>query len=129
MIEYRLGSNVDYERLISLFAEVGWADKVADRLRLKAMVENSQLVASAWDDGLMVGFARCTTDHEFNGQINNVVVDQSYRRRGIGKELIRRLIGNGKVTYVLRADPSSLAFYRELGFCSAETALVYKRRE
>lgn len=130
MIDYRLGPMVDYDRLITLFAGAGWSDKIVDPKRLQAMVENSQLVVTAWDGVLMVGFARCTTDHEFNGQINNVVVDPLYRKRGIGRQLIQRIVdSNGKVTYVLRADPSSLDFYRRLGFRSAETALVYGRKE
>jgi predicted GNAT family acetyltransferase len=46
------------------------------------MVENSQIVVTAWDEETMVGFARCTTNYVFNGQIKNVVVDSKYRRKG-----------------------------------------------
>ncbi|MCB2308411.1 GNAT family N-acetyltransferase [Clostridium estertheticum] len=60
------------------------------------MVENSQIVVTAWDEGRMVGFARCTTDYVFNGQINNVVVDSKYRKKGIGKNLINIIFNSSK---------------------------------
>ena len=81
------------------------------------MVENSQIVVTAWDDEVLVGFARCTTDYVFNGQINNVVVDSRYRRKGIGKVLINKILDSNKqVTYMLRGSMINEEFYRDLGF-------------
>ena len=88
MIEYNLEKKVNYESLVKLFNQAGWSDKTSDLDRLKLMVENSQIVVTAWDEDNMIGFARCVTDYVFNGQINNVIIDQEYRGRGIGKELI-----------------------------------------
>lgn len=123
-----MDKKVDYERLIILFNEVGWNDKTKDMDRLKAMVDNSQIVITAWDDQEMVGFARCTTDFVFNGQINNVVVDSRYRGKGIGKELITGILNNSKmVTYMLRGEESE-GFYKNLGFEDAG-GLVYKRKK
>lgn len=129
MITYDTNKKVDYNRLITLFKEVGWNDKTDDLERLKTMVDNSQVVITAWDDELMVGFARCTTDYVFNGQINNVVVACDYRGRGIGKNLVEKIVkNNDKVTYILRGDTDNLAFYNNLGFKSANTSLVYSRK-
>ncbi|WP_346887430.1 hypothetical protein [Clostridium sp. UBA1056] len=66
MIMYNTDKKVDYDKLKTLFNEVGWNDKTDDINRLKAMVENSQIVVTAWDEETMVGFARCTTDYVFN---------------------------------------------------------------
>ncbi|MDP4095173.1 MAG: GNAT family N-acetyltransferase [Bacillota bacterium] len=121
---------VDYQRLIQLFNEAGWTDKTSDLNRLKQMAENSQIVVTAWDDEYMVGFARCTTDHVFNGQINNVVVDSKYRNQGIGKCLVKKLLESDKgVTYILRGDPENEEFYKQLGFEPAERAFLFKRIE
>jgi ribosomal protein S18 acetylase RimI-like enzyme len=120
---------VDFTRLIELFNEVGLQDKTNDIERLKQMVENSQIVVTAWDNDRMIGFARCTTDHVFNGQINNVVVDSKYRNQGIGKGLVSRILSlNERVTYMLRNDPENEAFYRSLGFENADRAMVYRRK-
>ena len=96
MIEFNCDKKVDIKRLIVMFNEVGWSDKTKDASRLKDMIMNSQIVVTAWDGDIMVGFARCVTDHVFNGQINNVVVDSGYRGKGIGKELITRIINSNR---------------------------------
>ncbi|AOT71299.1 GNAT family N-acetyltransferase [Geosporobacter ferrireducens] len=129
MIKYHRDKKVDYNRLIDLFNQVGWRDKTNDRDRLKAMVDNSQIVVTAWDEDVMVGSARCTTDYVFNGQINNVVVDAEYRRKGIEKALINKILEHSnQVTYMLRGDTRNEGFYRRLGFEDGSIALVYKRQ-
>ncbi len=130
MIKYNTDKKVDYDRIIDLFNQVGWNDKTEDINRLKAMVQNSQIVVTAWDRERMVGFARCTTDYVFNGQINNVVVDLEYRRKGIGKALINKILDSSKqVTYMLRGSIENEKFYRSLGFEDGPISLIYRRKE
>jgi len=127
---YNTDKKVDYDKLKTLFNEVGWNDKTDDINRLKAMVENSQIIVTAWDGETMVGFARCTTDYVFNGQINNVVVDSKYRRKGIGKVLINTILDSSKqVTYMLRGSIRNEKFYRSLGFEDGPISLIYRRKE
>ena len=127
---YRTDRKLDYNKLKALFDEVGWSDKTDDINRLKAMVDNSQIIVTAWDEDIMIGFARCITDYVFNGQINNVVVDSNYRRKGIGKVLIKTILDSSKeVTYILRGDIENENFYRSIGFEDSPISLVYKRRE
>ena len=129
MIMYNMDKKVDYDKLKTLFNEVGWNDKTEDNNRLLLMVENSQIVVTAWDEGRMVGFARCTTDYVFNGQINNVVVDSKYRKKGIGKNLINIIFNSSQqVTYMLRGSISNEGFYRSLGFEDGPISLIYKRK-
>ncbi|MBU3156988.1 GNAT family N-acetyltransferase [Clostridium estertheticum] len=129
MIMYNTDKKVDYDKLKTLFNEVGWNDKTEDNNRLLLMVENSQIVVTAWDEGRMVGFARCTTDYVFNGQINNVVVDSKYRKKGIGKNLINIIFNSSQqVTYMLRGSISNEEFYRSLGFEDGPISLIYKRK-
>lgn len=129
MIVYYTDRKVDYDRLKTLFNEAGWDDKTNDMSRLKTMVENSQIVVTAWDEEIMVGFARCTTDYVFNGQINNVVVDSKYRRNGIGKTLINMILdSSNQVTYMLRGSVRNEEFYRSLGFEDGPISLIYKRK-
>ena len=129
-IVYRYDKDVDYDRLVHLFNEAGWYDKTTDLDRIKQMADNSSLVVTAWDNSLMVGFARCTSDHVFNAQINNVVVDSRYRKRGIGTKMVTAIIeSNPKVTYLLRTEEHNQDFYKSMGFEAAEYAFNYKRKE
>lgn len=130
MLAYNSDKKVDLNRLIYLFNEVGWNDKIKDKSRLQEMINNSQIIVTAWDEDLMVGFARCTTDYVFNGQINNVVVDSKYRGKGIGKELINRILNSSdKVTYILRGDPENREFYKRLGFEDSNLTFIYRRKK
>lgn len=127
-IEISINRTPDIEKLIHLFQQTGWDDKT-DASRMKSMVENSNIIVTAWDNKEMVGFARCTTDYTFNGQINNVVVDKKYKGQGIGKKLISKILeSSDKVTYILRADPDNVDFYKKLGFEKADLAVIYKRK-
>ena len=130
MIRYLTNKKVDFKKLTELFNQVGWNDKTDSINRLEKMINNSQIVVTAFDDDEMIGFARCMTDFVFNGQINNVVVDEKYRRKGIGSELIRRILeSSGKVTYILRGDPENTVFYKLLGFEEAQLTFVHKRKK
>jgi ribosomal protein S18 acetylase RimI-like enzyme len=113
-----------------MFSQAGWHEKAEDLDRLKQTAANSDIVVTAWDNDLMVGFARCTTDHVFNAQINNVVVDSRYRKRGIGTKMVTAIItSNPKVTYLLRTEAHNQSFYRSMGFEPAEFAFVNKRKQ
>jgi ribosomal protein S18 acetylase RimI-like enzyme len=128
-IEISINRSPDLEKLIHLFQQAGWHDKI-NKARIKSMIEHSNIIVTAWDNKEMVGFARCTTDYTFNGQINNVVVDENYRNQGIGKKLINRILeSSDKVTYILRADPGSIDFYKKLGFIESDLAIIYKRKQ
>ncbi len=128
-IEISINRSPDIEKLILLFQQAGWHDKT-DMARIKLMVQNSDIIVTAWGNDEMIGFARGTTDYTFNGQINNVVVDKEYRGQGIGKKLIRKILeSTDKVTYILRADPDNINFYKRLGFEKADLAVIYKRKQ
>jgi ribosomal protein S18 acetylase RimI-like enzyme len=127
-IEISTSKPPDIDRLIELFLRAGWGDKT-DPARLEAMIRNSTVIATAWHAERMVGFARCTSDRAFNAQINNVVVDEDFRGRGIGRRLVEPLLHDSEqASYLLRAEPESLGFYEKLGFEPADLALVYPRK-
>jgi len=128
-IEIAIHRPPDIDQLIHLFRQAGWLDKT-DEARIKSMIENSTIIVTAWDKKRMAGFARCMTDYVLNGQINNVVVDEDYRGRGIGKHLIEEILSSSEiVTYILRADPDNIAFYKKLGFEDSNLAVIYKRKK
>ncbi len=130
-ILYRNDHEVDLDQLATLFNSVGWERRTVDRNRLAQLVRGSLYVVSAWEGDRLVGFARAISDGAFNAYISTVAVLPEYQRRGIGRELIRRLIADRDgIQFVLHANERAYPFYLhlDLGFESFENVLARHRK-
>jgi ribosomal protein S18 acetylase RimI-like enzyme len=115
---------LDLDELARLFDSVGWQHRTRDRQRLAQMVRGSMLGAVALDGGRLVGFARAISDGAFNAYVSTVAVLPAYQRRGIGRELIRRLLdGQDHLQFVLHAGAPVHPFYVACGFRPAPDML------
>ncbi|BBG58537.1 GNAT family N-acetyltransferase [Providencia rustigianii] len=56
---------------------------------LDSMLNNADLLISAWVDEQLVGFARGITDFSFCCYISEIAVDTEYLHQGVGKHLLR----------------------------------------
>ncbi|HZY41623.1 MAG TPA: GNAT family N-acetyltransferase [Anaerolineae bacterium] len=93
-----------------------WQRRTANPARLAHLVSGSLWVVSAWEGDQLVGFARAITDGAFNAYISTVAVLPAYQRRGIGRELVRRLMDNRDgIQFVLHANDRAYPFYLHLG--------------
>lgn len=128
IMEFRPITSADYEAVRQFLAENGWQNRVADAERFRRMMENANRTVAAFEDERIVGFARALCDDVSNGYIGTVVVAEDFRRKGIGRELVERLIGNDKnITWVLRAGRGSSEFWKKLGFSVSEAAMEKRR--
>jgi ribosomal protein S18 acetylase RimI-like enzyme len=110
-MEFRPIQPAEHESARQLLATNGWAERVADPERFARMIAGSRCAIVAVEDGRVVGFARAIGDGVSNGYISTVVVDEAHRRRGVGRSLIRRLMGDDPtITWVLRAGRQSTGF-------------------
>lgn len=66
-----------------------WPNRRAEEI---ARVLEAGPAAGAWDGERLVGFARIVTDGIFHAYVEDVVVHDEYRRRGLGNALITRLL-------------------------------------
>jgi len=115
-IEYRDGHDaVDLEQLERLRVSAGWTDRGRDVL--EQQVRGARWVVTAWDGETLVGFARAISDGVTNGYVSTVVVDERYRGRGIGAEIVKRLVADRPgIRWVLHARREVTGFYERLGF-------------
>lgn len=129
-IIFRAAQPADYEGIRQFLAENGWEKRVSDGERFRRMMENASRTVVAFDGERVVGFARALCDDVSNGYIGTVAVSEDFRRKGVGRELVRRLMGdNPEITWVLRAGRrESEAFWKKMGFTVSEVAMERARR-
>jgi ribosomal protein S18 acetylase RimI-like enzyme len=130
-ILYRDDHDIDLDQLTVLFNAVGWERRTADRERLAQLVHGSLYVVSAWDGDRLVGFARAISDGATNAYISTVAVLPEYQKRGIGREVIQRLIaGHAGLQFVLHANETAYPFYLhlDLGFEPFTNVLARRRK-
>lgn len=120
MIQYRFGNNLDIDQVIDLYraSTLGERRPVGDRDRMRRMIENANLVVTAWDGTLLVGISRALSDFSYTTYLSDLAVRMSHQRQGIGKELIRRTQAEAgrEARLVLLAAPAAEAYYPHIGF-------------
>jgi N-acetylglutamate synthase-like GNAT family acetyltransferase len=127
-MEYRNAAPADYEKIRLFLSENGWEKRVADKDKFHKMMENADRTVVAFEGERVVGFARALCDEVSNGYIGTVAVAEDFRRRGVGRELVERLIGDDtNITWVLRAGRGSKEFWEKMGFTVSEVAMERNR--
>ena len=127
-MEYRPAEKADFDAVREFLAANGWEKRVADSERFRKMIENASRTVVAVEDGQIVGFARALCDDVSNGYIGTVVVAPEKRGQGVGREMIKRLMGDDPaITWVLRAGHGSGEFWKKMGFAESSVAMERNR--
>jgi GNAT superfamily N-acetyltransferase len=108
------------------FDHVGW-ERPGRNEEVAAVLEAGPAVG-AWHGEDLVGFARALSDGHFAAYVEDVMVRQAYRHRGIGVRVLSRLLVEiGDVANVsLFCEPPVVGFYEASGF--RQTSYVLMRR-
>jgi ribosomal protein S18 acetylase RimI-like enzyme len=124
-IEYGPCGDDDVDAIHKFLVDSGWGHRVEDVDLFRQLLANStravvarHVAGEEWSKTSdVVGFGRAISDDISNGYISMVVVDERYRRRGIGATLVRQLMGeNTDITWVVRAGRESEIFWQRVGF-------------
>lgn len=120
MITYRQGNDLDLDQVIGLYraSTLGARRPVDDRYRMAAMLQNANLVVSAWDGEHLVGISRALTDFVYVTYLSDLAVHLDFQHQGIGKELIRQTqaASDPQTRLVLLAAPAAEPYYPRIGF-------------
>jgi predicted GNAT family N-acyltransferase len=119
-IKYILNSEINPVELIRLFRQTDWG-KGRSREDVDRMLKHTIIHLSAWHDDRLVGFARAITDTVYRAVIDDVIVDNEYRGRGIGSQLMKRLSNelSGVEEVFFGCDTTEVPFYEKLGYKQA----------
>jgi ribosomal protein S18 acetylase RimI-like enzyme len=104
---------------------------IEDEECLVGMINNSNLIISAWDEENLIGISRCVTDFHYCCYLSDLAVDQNYQGQGIGKELqiqTQKQLGP-KCKLILISAPAANKYYQQIGFTNNERCWVLNRDE
>jgi ribosomal protein S18 acetylase RimI-like enzyme len=90
---------------------------INDLKRIQAMLDNANVLITAWDGDMLVGISRAITDKAFCTYLSDLAVDVAYQKSGIGKQLVELTheIAGHNTTLILLAAPAAVSYYPKIG--------------
>ena len=132
-ISYRINKPISADQFVQLLKESTLAERrpVDDPSCMQGMVENSNLIITAWDGSDLVGVARSMTDYHYACYLSDLAVHKRYQQKGIGKELLvatQKQLGD-KCNLILLAAPLANGYYDHIGFANNPRCWVLGRND
>ncbi|KPL91376.1 GNAT family N-acetyltransferase [Herpetosiphon geysericola] len=130
-IRYSSDTVISAEQFVVVLnaSTLGERRPVDDLARMQAMIDNADLIVTAWDGEKLIGVARTITDWCYAAYLSDLAVDQSYQKQGLGRQLIeatREKLGD-QCSLVLLAAPAAADYYAKVGFESIKNGWQIKR--
>ncbi len=113
------------DRVCALLAQSYWA-KDRSREKIAKSIENS-LCFGVYKDGYQVGFARAVTDYVSIFWVADVIIDEAYRGKGLGKKLVELIMATDELQGlrgILRTRDAA-GLYEKFGFAK-DDKLMFK---
>ena len=132
-------SDVDSELSISVLqftqllqnSTLGERRPIDDHECLEGMINNSNLIVSAWAEGELIGISRCTTDFHYCCYLSDLAVAQTYQGLGIGKMLQKNTQDQlgPRCKLILIAAPAAYNYFQPIGYSNNPRCWVLNRDE
>ncbi len=123
-IKYKEDLPLTQEDILALYEDAGWSAYTKDLPTLMEAIENSLTVITAWHDDQLVGLIRVIGDGLTIIYIQDILVLKSYHNKGIGSELLGRILDQYKnvrqKVLLTEEAPDVRAFYEKNGFQSCD---------
>jgi len=121
------------KQLHNLFKKEWWTNKRSLEETQKVVANSSIVIGLVDSNNDLRAFARVLTDYTFKAIIFDVIVDESFRDRGLGKELMRLVLEHKELKDVKHFElyclPEMITFYKSYGFSDELGELVFMRKE
>jgi predicted N-acetyltransferase YhbS len=131
-IAFALEPDLTVEEFVDVLVRSTLSERrpVHDLPRIRAMLANADIIATARADGRLVGVSRAVTDFAYCVYLSDLAVDEAFQRRGIGRELIRRTHeAAGLHTHlILVAAPKAVNYYPHIGMERHESCWMIRGR-
>lgn len=124
MIKYKTDRRIARDKLAGLYQSVRWLHFMLPK-KLQESYLKSDYVVTAWEGKGLVGAGRVLTDGCFNAYFPDIVVHPGYRGRGVGREIVTRLLKRCGDCYNVTAvaeDDRAKKFYTSCGLADHRSA-------
>ncbi|TYR81535.1 GNAT family N-acetyltransferase [Priestia megaterium] len=118
------------DKLFTLYDEVKWNDFLQlSKGQVHEAIVQSWYVVSAYDREQLIGTGRIISDGIINAYLCGVVVHPDYQCRGIGREIIHKLVHKSRESNLhiqLFCTEDMVCFYEKLGFSRFAAGMKYE---
>ncbi|EKQ50141.1 MULTISPECIES: GNAT family N-acetyltransferase [unclassified Clostridium] len=116
------------DRICELLKMTYWANK-RDKETIIKSIENS-VCYGVYCENVQVGFARVITDFVTNFYICDVIIDEKFQKRGLGKKLIKEICNDNssKSLLGLLITEDAHKLYEKFGFEKDSRSFMCKKR-
>lgn len=130
-ITYKINGTITSVELADVFMKSGIIRPVEDLTRLQRMIDNGDLLITAWDNKKLVGVARAITDFSYCCYLSDLAVHQHYQKQGIGKKLVHLVQEqiSDEVTLLLLSSPVAMDYYPRIGFEKVDNGFRISRKK
>ncbi|MGH0488259.1 GNAT family N-acetyltransferase [Bacillus mycoides] len=116
---YTIEPPKDFNELLTMYESLGWNSLELSVNELEQMCKQSWYAIYVFDDQKLVGMGRVISDGVITGIICGVCVLPEYQSKGIGKEIVERLIRHceqKRVIPQLMCVEDLKYYYESIGF-------------
>lgn len=127
-IEYKINTSISVDQFIDLLHRSSLSERrpIDDRECLQGMVNNSNLMVTAWDGEKLIGIARSMTDFHYACYLSDIAVDKQYQNSGVGRKLqaVTKEQLAERCKLILISAPDANAYYEHMGYTNNERCWV-----
>jgi GNAT superfamily N-acetyltransferase len=118
-ITYRSDVKISPDQFIDVLMRSTLAERrpVHDRIKIENMLRHGNILVTAWAGDLLVGVSRALSDFSFCCYLSDLAVDESFQKKGIGKQLIHEThaVSGLHTSLILLAAPKAANYYPKIG--------------
>ena len=132
-ITYNSSLRITADEFVDLLKRSTLAERrpVHDLARIQRMLDNGNVLVTAWADKKLVGVSRAVTDFSFCCYLSDLAVDEQYQHQGIGRELVKRThdAAGMETQLILLAAPKATNYYPKIGMKQFVHCFVSDRKK
>lgn len=104
---------------------------IDDPSRIQKMLDEADVIVTAWLDNKLIGISRAITDFSFCCYLSDLAVDVQHQHRGIGKQLVllTHAAAGSETQLILLAAPKAVDYYPKIGMKQFPHCFVFDRKQ